>query len=120
MSCSYVANCIRCLLLLAPYAVWSPAVPTPLWTQATSLNQCCCWFCCCHPQCRLFELNNGKRITVRAASKLLSNTMFSYRGMGLSMVSRGGVSPRFSNQALQASKQYTSCQLSFTHNVCLF
>jgi 20S proteasome subunit beta 5 len=39
-------------------------------------------------QCRLFELNNGKRITVRAASKLLSNTMFSYRGMGLSMVSQ--------------------------------
>jgi 20S proteasome alpha/beta subunit len=38
-------------------------------------------------QCRLYELNNGKRITVRAASKLLSNTMFSYRGMGLSMVS---------------------------------
>lgn len=38
------------------------------------------------PQCRLYELNNGKRITVRAASKLLSNTMFSYRGMGLSMV----------------------------------
>ena len=38
------------------------------------------------PQCRLYELNNGKRITVRAASKLLANTMFSYRGMGLSMV----------------------------------
>jgi hypothetical protein len=41
-------------------------------------------------QCRLFELNNGKRITVRAASKLLSNTMFSYRGMGLSMVRARG------------------------------
>lgn len=41
-----------------------------------------------HPrQCRLYELNNGKRITVRGASKLLANTMFSYRGMGLSMVS---------------------------------
>lgn len=37
----------------------------------------------------MFELNNGKRITVRAASKLLSNTMFSYRGMGLSMVRVG-------------------------------
>ncbi|KFM24035.1 Proteasome subunit beta type-5-B [Auxenochlorella protothecoides] len=35
--------------------------------------------------CRLYELNNGKRITVRGASKLLANTMFSYRGMGLSM-----------------------------------
>jgi hypothetical protein len=38
-------------------------------------------------QCRLYELNNGKRITVRAASKLLANTTFSYKGMGLSMVS---------------------------------
>ena len=36
-------------------------------------------------QCRLYELNHGKRITVRAASKLLANTVFSYRGMGLSM-----------------------------------
>ena len=39
-----------------------------------------------HAQCRLYELQNGHRITVRAASKLLANTMFSYRGMGLSMV----------------------------------
>ena len=36
-------------------------------------------------QCRLYELAHGKRITVRAASKLLANTVFSYRGMGLSM-----------------------------------
>ena len=36
-------------------------------------------------QCRLYELNAGKRITVRAASKLLANTMYSYKGMGLSM-----------------------------------
>lgn len=38
------------------------------------------------PQCRLYELANGKRITVRGASKLLANTMYSYKGMGLSMV----------------------------------
>lgn len=44
-------------------------------------------YLCSVLQCRLYELNNGKRISVRAASKLLSNTMFSYRGMGLSMVS---------------------------------
>lgn len=37
-------------------------------------------------QCRLYELNNGKRISVRAASKLLANVMFSYKGYGLSMV----------------------------------
>jgi 20S proteasome alpha/beta subunit len=43
-------------------------------------------------QCRLYELNNGKRITVRGASKLLANTMYSYKGMGLSMV-RAAVLP---------------------------
>ncbi len=43
----------------------------------------------CLVQCRLYELNNGQRITVRAASKLLANTMYSYKGMGLSMVRRG-------------------------------
>jgi len=37
-------------------------------------------------QCRLYELNNGRRISVCAASKLLANTMFSYKGYGLSMV----------------------------------
>ena len=38
-------------------------------------------------QCRLHELNNKKRITVRAASKLLANTVSRYKGQGLSMVS---------------------------------
>ena len=37
-------------------------------------------------QCRLHELNNKKRITVRAASKLLANTVSRYKGQGLSMV----------------------------------
>jgi len=37
-------------------------------------------------QCRLHELNNKKRITVRAASKLLANTVTQYKGKGLSMV----------------------------------
>lgn len=34
---------------------------------------------------RLYELRNKQRISVSAASKLLSNMMLSYRGMGLSM-----------------------------------
>ena len=38
------------------------------------------------PQCRMYELKNGRRISVRAASKLFANTMFSYKGMGLSVV----------------------------------
>jgi len=36
-------------------------------------------------QCRLYELNNGKRITVTAASKIFANYMFQYKGMGLSV-----------------------------------
>ncbi|WIA17620.1 hypothetical protein OEZ85_014430 [Tetradesmus obliquus] len=56
-----------------------------LGTMAGGAADCQFWQRNLGTQCRLFELNNGKRITVRAASKLLSNTMFSYRGMGLSM-----------------------------------
>ena len=37
-------------------------------------------------QCRLYELKNSKRISVGAASKLFANTMFSYKGYGLSVV----------------------------------
>ena len=37
-------------------------------------------------QARLFELRNKKRITVAAASKLLNNICYSYRGYGLSIV----------------------------------
>merc|ERR1712196_563974 len=36
-------------------------------------------------QCRLHELREGKRISVAAASKLLGNIVFQYRGYGLSM-----------------------------------
>lgn len=59
--------------------------PFLLGTMAGGAADCQFWQRNLGQQCRLYELNNGKRITVRAASKLLSNTMFSYRGMGLSM-----------------------------------
>ena len=36
----------------------------------------------------LHELRNGERISVAAASKTLGNIVYSYKGMGLSMVSR--------------------------------
>jgi hypothetical protein len=36
-------------------------------------------------QCRLIELRNKERISVAAASKLLANTLYSYRGYGLSV-----------------------------------
>ena len=38
-------------------------------------------------ECRLYELRNRERISVAAASKYLSNLVYSYKGMGLSMVS---------------------------------
>lgn len=38
-------------------------------------------------QCRLHELRNKERISVAAASKILSNLVYQYKGMGLSMVS---------------------------------
>lgn len=36
--------------------------------------------------CRLHELRNRERISVSAASKYLSNLVYGYKGMGLSMV----------------------------------
>lgn len=56
-----------------------------LGTMAGGAADCSFWQRNLGRQCRLYELNNGKRITVGAASKLLANVMFSYRGMGLSM-----------------------------------
>jgi 20S proteasome alpha/beta subunit len=38
-------------------------------------------------QCRLDELRNKQRISVAAASKMLANIVYQYKGMGLSMVS---------------------------------
>lgn len=38
-------------------------------------------------QCRLHELREKERISVAAASKYLSNLVYGYKGMGLSMVS---------------------------------
>ena len=35
---------------------------------------------------RLYELRNKERISVAAASKLLANTVYAYKGYGLSMV----------------------------------
>jgi hypothetical protein len=35
---------------------------------------------------RLYELRNKERISVAAASKLLANMVYAYKGMGLSMV----------------------------------
>lgn len=46
-------------------------------------------------QCRLHELRQKRRISVAAASKILSNLVYSYKGMGLSMGTMcAGVTPQ--------------------------
>lgn len=59
--------------------------PFLLGTMAGGAADCQFWQRNLGMRCRLYELNNNKRISVRAASKLLANTMYSYKGMGLSM-----------------------------------
>jgi 20S proteasome subunit beta 5 len=59
--------------------------PFLLGTMAGGAADCSFWERNLGMQCRLFELRNKKRITVASASKLLANTMSSYRGYGLSM-----------------------------------
>lgn len=59
--------------------------PFLLGTMAGGAADCQFWQRNLGIQCRLFELNNKKRITVTAASKLLANTLYGYKGRGLSM-----------------------------------
>lgn len=45
-------------------------------------------------ECRLHELRHKRRISVAAASKILANLLYSYKGMGLSMGTMcAGVTP---------------------------
>ena len=54
--------------------------PFLLGTMAGGAADCQFWQRNLGVQCRLFELKHKRRITVGAASKLLANTLFSYRG----------------------------------------
>jgi 20S proteasome subunit beta 5 len=56
-----------------------------LGTMAGGAADCSFWERELGRRCRLFELRNGERISVAAASKTLANIMYSYRGRGLSM-----------------------------------
>jgi len=56
-----------------------------LGTMAGGAADCMYWERVLSKQCRLYELRNKERISVAAASKLLSNICFNYKGMGLSM-----------------------------------
>ncbi|XP_068188484.1 proteasome subunit beta type-8 isoform X2 [Antennarius striatus] len=59
--------------------------PYLLGTMSGSAADCQYWERLLAKECRLYRLRNNQRISVAAASKLLSNMMLSYRGMGLSM-----------------------------------
>ena len=59
--------------------------PYLLGTMAGGAADCSYWERVVGMQCRLYELRNKERISVGAASKLLSNIMNQYRGYGLSM-----------------------------------
>ncbi|GAO49718.1 hypothetical protein G7K_3861-t1 [Saitoella complicata NRRL Y-17804] len=59
--------------------------PYLLGTMAGGAADCQYWETYLGMECRLYELRNKKRITVAAASKILSNITYNYKGMGLSM-----------------------------------
>jgi 20S proteasome subunit beta 5 len=56
-----------------------------LGTMAGGAADCTYWERVLSKQCRLYELRNRERISVAAASKILSNICYNYKGMGLSM-----------------------------------
>ncbi|KAJ1845656.1 Proteasome subunit beta type-5, partial [Coemansia sp. RSA 2703] len=59
--------------------------PYLLGTMAGGAADCSFWERVLGMECRLYELRNRKRISVAAASKLLANLVYRYKGMGLSM-----------------------------------
>merc|ERR1711976_363797 len=59
--------------------------PYLLGTMAGGAADCQYWERGLARQCRIYELRNKERISVAAASKLLANIVYNYKGMGLSM-----------------------------------
>jgi 20S proteasome subunit beta 5 len=59
--------------------------PYLLGTMAGGAADCSFWERILAKECRLYELRNKERISVAAASKLLANIVYNYKGMGLSM-----------------------------------
>jgi 20S proteasome subunit beta 5 len=59
--------------------------PYLLGTMAGGAADCSYWERVLAMRCRVYELRNKERISVAAASKMLANMVWGYRGMGLSM-----------------------------------
>eukprot|EP00828_Plagiopyla_frontata_P004346 TRINITY_DN1154_c0_g1_i1.p1 TRINITY_DN1154_c0_g1~~TRINITY_DN1154_c0_g1_i1.p1 ORF type:complete len:288 (+),score=35.55 TRINITY_DN1154_c0_g1_i1:78-941(+) len=56
-----------------------------LGTMAGGAADCSFWERLLAEQCRLYELKNGERVSIAAASKMLINMVYQYRNHGLSM-----------------------------------
>lgn len=56
-----------------------------LGTMAGGAADCCYWERLLSERCRLYELRNREPISVAAASKLLANMLYNYKGQGLSL-----------------------------------
>lgn len=56
-----------------------------LGTMAGGAADCTYWLRVLSQRCRMYELRNKERISVAAASKLLANMLYNYKGMGLSL-----------------------------------
>jgi len=59
--------------------------PQLIGTMAGGAADCQYWERYLGMRCRLYELQNKERMTVAAASKLLANILYNYKGMGLSV-----------------------------------
>ncbi|MPC57619.1 Proteasome subunit beta type-5 [Portunus trituberculatus] len=67
---------VRKIIEISPYL---------LGTMAGGAADCTYWNRVLAKQCRIYELRNRERISVAAASKLLANMVYQYKGYGLSM-----------------------------------
>lgn len=59
--------------------------PYMLGTMAGGAADCLFWHKVLAERCRLYELRNKERISIAAASKLLTNILYGYKDMGLSV-----------------------------------
>lgn len=74
---SYIgSNSVRKVVTLSKYM---------LGTIAGGAADCSYWQRDLSYQCKMHQLREGRRITTAAASKLLANTIYGYKGRGLSM-----------------------------------
>ncbi|VDP19296.1 unnamed protein product [Soboliphyme baturini] len=81
-------------------------------TLAGGAADCQFWLRVLSKHCRLFELQNKEKVTVSAASKLLQNVLYSYKGMGLSFCNcnfRGSYLPDSIKSGLRIKGEMFSC-----------